>query len=136
MSTGYRFEVLLALAIESIMRADGDPNPKEMSLFSGVGEQAAKEAMGIIETLGIQAQSGDYDFTEHGVRIADFFKDSVLSLREKQRIVINLFDVALCDGSIHPEEEKIINRYLTNFGLDTAFVKATKELISIKHGIS
>jgi len=61
---------------------------------------------------------------------------NVLSDRQKVATIANLLDLAMADGMLAGAEKRLLEAYMSNFGIDEEIVKTIIEVIAIKNDFS
>lgn len=116
------FKVSLLVLIACVMKADGRIQKSELAvvkrfLVANFGEEGALEALQILKNMLEQ----DIDVDQVATQINQFMNYSA-----KLQLIHLLFDIALSDGTVHPDEQAVIERIAAIFRISGADFESLK----------
>lgn len=116
------FKVSLLVLIACVMKADGRIQKSELAvvkrfLVANFGEEGALEALQILKNMLEQ----DIDVDQVATQINQFMNYSA-----KLQLIHLLFDIALSDGAVHPDEQAVIERIAAIFRISGADFESLK----------
>ena len=115
-------KLVLAVGLLHMIHADGEVEPEEI----GQVLQALGNDKALFDDAGKYAKSKDVDA---------FLAESAALLNEDQKlcVLLNLYDSLLSDGVAAPEEQALLNRFMTAYGVSEATLQPYALGISVKN---
>ena len=115
-------KLVLAVGLLHMIHADGEVEPEEI----GQVLQALGNDKALFDDAGKYAKSKDVDA---------FLAESAALLNEDQKlcVLLNLYDSLLSDGVAAPEEQALLNRFMTAYGVSESTLQPYALGISVKN---
>jgi uncharacterized tellurite resistance protein B-like protein len=115
-------KLVLAVGLLHMIHADGEVEAEEI----GQVLQALGNDKALFDDAGKYAKSKDVDA---------FLAESAALLNEDQKlcVLLNLYDSLLSDGVAAPEEQALLNRFMTAYGVSESTLQPYALGISVKN---
>lgn len=124
---------ILATAMAYVSLADGNIGREEkahlyltIGKLVGITQMTEEQMKEVVQKAFKYAQTQDYE------AFLDIAFDA-LTAGQANSVLLNMYDLMLCDGSIAAGEKKMIDRWRARFDVDPQIMTAFRQLLIVKN---